>query len=344
MANLMFGANAPKLVRLIIAELQNEAEAKNGNRERTFIEISELAPDEQVRYDAAKNLEDEAMRIEVEKAAQVLRDKRLAVANVVLDHYANAGVVLVFPQAAKQGQSTLAEFWGPAGLTVSVTEKTQVTEEMIDEMLYFTDREKEFTKTDAYNLTNAPCLVYLIKPHNADDYHNDIDNAVLEIVYGSSKCPPGSPDSPAQRLFSQPTKTEMMARLFGSSKTSLQSKIAMAPKKKPGEEEEKKDEEEVVELSGLWAPPNAYTKATAIKLLFPKQYDPIALPQRPPVPPHVAIIFEAFKRREVLDLINEYRSDIIRFGFFSDDNPVNTKLIAKTLPLFEKAIAAGTTL
>lgn len=49
MVNLMFGADAPKLTRLIIEELKNEQLVISGEKDREYIqEITTLSPEEEV--------------------------------------------------------------------------------------------------------------------------------------------------------------------------------------------------------------------------------------------------------------------------------------------------------
>lgn len=58
MVNLMFGADAPKLGRLILEELKKEQAQKDGQAtNRVPLEVTELAEEEQVRHDAAESIE-----------------------------------------------------------------------------------------------------------------------------------------------------------------------------------------------------------------------------------------------------------------------------------------------
>lgn len=45
----MFGADAPRLTRLIIEELNNEAQAQKNEKERVRIPFDQLTPAEQVK-------------------------------------------------------------------------------------------------------------------------------------------------------------------------------------------------------------------------------------------------------------------------------------------------------
>lgn len=101
--------------------------------------------------------------------------------------------------------------------------------------------------------------------------------------------------------------------------------------------------ETCIDVAGIWAPPNALARAIAIKVLFPRIYDPIALPQQEQIPPHVLMAFDCFKRKEILDLGQQYSNSIMRYGFFTSDDPSNATLVAKTADKFEEYISNNST-
>lgn len=228
MVNLMFGANAPKLTRLILEELKKETESVAGTPRTETKEINEYAEEEQARYDVIWAAEAESRRIEEEARAKALHERRLAQANTILETYANMGTILILPKAKDRYVEVMGDLWNAAQLNVSSKEKIRLTEEMLEEMLYFADW--NFPDETMQDILENQSLALLIKPAN-DDVAERIDNAILELVYGRSKEPPGSPDSPAQLLTSV-------------------------------------DEEEGTEFLGVWAPPNNLTKAYAIKVFL----------------------------------------------------------------------------
>lgn len=380
MVNLMFGANSPKLMNLIIDELKKDALVREGAAELVGIEVTDLAPEEQVRFDVIKAIEDEAIRIETEKREQEILERRTAVAEVVIQNLPKFGVIIVFPQAKDIVKSALADLWEPAGLVIHQTEKPRFTEEIVEELLYFA--ETTFSEIDIVNLLSEQTLAYVVKPTDMDGFSANIDEVVTQFVYGSSMCPPGSPDSPAQSLIayvpvpkevaseglrepeplhalvlpSNPSlsafntsQAAMQSRKSIKSKEELRSQLEMLSKTMVhsksmlpgGEESVASIKEGTLEVTGLWVPPNAQTRATAIKLLFPRVYDPIALPEPIPTPPYIAIVFEAYKRKELADLMAEYESEIMHYGFFTDENPDTAELVAKTIQKYEKARATG---
>jgi len=60
MVNLMFGADAPKLTRLISDELKKEQAQQAGQpTDRNPLEVTELAPEEKVRFEVLESKEKE---------------------------------------------------------------------------------------------------------------------------------------------------------------------------------------------------------------------------------------------------------------------------------------------
>lgn len=226
MVNLMFGANAPKLTRLILEELRKETESITGTPRTETREINEYAQEEQARYDVIWAAEAKSRRIEEEARAKALHERRLAQANAILETYAAMGTILILPQAKDHYVEVMGDLWNAAQLNISSKEKVRLTEEMLEEMLYFADW--SFPDETMQDILENQSLALLIKS-GSDEISENMDNAVLAFVYGKSKAPPGSTDSPAQLLISV-------------------------------------DEEEGTELMGVWAPPNSLTKAYAIKV------------------------------------------------------------------------------
>lgn len=103
------------------------------------------------------------------------------------------------------------------------------------------------------------------------------------------------------------------------------------------EEEQMPEEEEEKEIDWqIWTPHDKYSTANAMKVFFQRLTEHYVVPEPPPIPDHIAVSFDAFKRSEVLDIINQYPEDVMRYGFFTSEVPEEAKLIAKTAPKFEQ--------
>lgn len=51
-----------------------------------------------------------------------------------------------------------------------------------------------------------------------------------------------------------------------------------------------------------------------------------------PIPerPHLAIAFDAYKRKDIMEVIDSHREDILAYGYFTSDNFSATELIANS--------------
>lgn len=310
MINLMFGANAPKLTRLITEELKREQAIREGLKTRQEMDIMELAPEEQVRHEALEKerLESEAIELEVKMKA---KNERLnLIVNCILQTFSANGVFVVFPYAMEK-ITMLHDLWETGGIKPGHTEKMSFKNICVEDLLYFTDyrfpdRILELGSANA-------CNCYMVKMEDPENNDN-VDNVILTAVYGTSQQPPGSQDSFALKMRTM---------------------VKTAPKESEnGDQQSEQPEEE--ELDGVWVPPNKQTRALAIYMLFPSHASPHVPPEPEPIPPHIAVAYDAIKRSEVMALVEEYPKDVLRFGFFTDEKPETAKLIAKTVIHFEK--------
>lgn len=65
MVNLVFGANAPLLTRVITDEINKEITARDGFRQRIGMEITDLSEEERLRFEAEQSAIAEKARIKV---------------------------------------------------------------------------------------------------------------------------------------------------------------------------------------------------------------------------------------------------------------------------------------
>lgn len=123
----MFGANAPKLTRMITDEIKKENEVQAGTTERRDMrEIDEYADEEQERYDVENAIVAVARRIEEEKKAKALLEQRTAQANHILETHHSVGTILVLPKAERKYVEVLGDLWADAGLNLSSKDKVSL--------------------------------------------------------------------------------------------------------------------------------------------------------------------------------------------------------------------------
>lgn len=349
----MYGANAPKLTRLIIEELRRENEKIAGTPRPDEREITDLAEEEQVRASIETAKIEAALRIEEQKKAQQLLERRTEQAKCILETYGHIGTILILPRGKLYYNEIMTDLWPVHGLVAHSKEKIRLNPAMLQEILYFADG-FTFPEHVEEELFTEDSFALFIKPGN-DDVSGIIDEVVLELVYGPSKQHPGSPKSVAQLLVQ---KVEDVI------KQKEEEEAAKRAEQEETEEEKLVPSEEgrilylVIynsvllylffvlepkEIICIWAPPNSYTKAYAFKNFFPKVAGPLIMPEPEPTPPHLAVAYDAFKRREILALMEQYPQAVLRYGFFTSDEPGEAQLIAKNPQNFERKLAEAPT-
>lgn len=312
MINLMFGANSPKLTRLILDELKKEeAYASSGLLRETELNPSDFAEEEVERITKVDAVRHEAERLESEKRARELHEMRVECCKSILAAVGMFGVVLIMPHCKSEAPSLLQERYDELRYRVRETAKIKVAEEMLDELEYFADF--RIPDDSVSYMLNDICLIQLIKPQEDDP---NVEQHLLETLYGEPKAPPGDPESLAFKLMKTVT--------------------AVYEKEEGLEGEEAVEEEEEVELIGLWTPSNPYAKAMALKCFFPKHSDQYVPAPPEPIPPYVAACYDAFKRHDVIPLMEQFPKAIMRYGFFTSDIPEEAQLIAKSTHAYEK--------
>ncbi|XP_030752430.1 uncharacterized protein LOC115879656 isoform X3 [Sitophilus oryzae] len=310
MVNMMFGADAPKLTRLITEELKKEQLAQDGqSTDRTPMEVTDLSDEERVRYDAAESIQREIREKEERKIAKELLERRTKECDTILTNVPNFGIVLIFPSAKDKYKEVLHDILDEAGLVLQQTEKVQLDENILQELCYFAKYDEEFPEDYLEDLLAEKSAFLLLKVAARADIE-DIDDAILTMVYGSSKHPPGDPECVARSLIFV---------------------------------EEDIEGQPVKEKNGIWVPPTPEVRATALKLFFPKVTQEFHIPDPEPEPEHIAVVFPLNKKDEVFPIMHQFPNEIMKRGFFSTENAEDTRLIAKSLKQLEKLEAANRT-
>ncbi|XP_074042871.1 uncharacterized protein [Leptinotarsa decemlineata] len=306
MVNLMFGANAPKLTRLIIEELNNEKLAASGEKKRdNILEVTDMTDVEKARYEATESVARKAREKEEAKRAKEIHDRKVAECHNILNNLPGFGVVVIFPNARDKYMEVMSDLIHEAGLSIHQTEKVNMTQEHLDDILYFCEKEDEFDDHSLQDLMARQFLVLLMKPSPGTELE-DLDEAIFTLVYGEPKKPPGSEDCPYQQL------------LF---------------KEEPKEDDD--DSKEHHTLIGIWVPPTKFLKATCLRLFFPKLAKEFEAPPLQETPKHIAVVFDVKKMNEVLQIMNQFPNEIMHYGFFTKETPEDAELIAKSLRKLE---------
>lgn len=78
--------------------------------------------------------------------------------------------------------------------------QVNITKEQLDELSFFSPHEEEFNKDTLDNLLNNQSLMLLLKVHVTVEIE-DIDDVILNMVYGEMRRPPGDSECLYELLF-----------------------------------------------------------------------------------------------------------------------------------------------
>ncbi|CAG9862740.1 unnamed protein product [Phyllotreta striolata] len=303
MTNLIFGTNAPEITRIVLSEVAKEQHAADtGLDQREKLEISQLHPIEVGRFEEAMLAKKLAIEKEEARRLKNIYDRKRKECMNILNNLA-LGVILVFPCATNKYTDCVNDFVKEASCSIFATERAEITMELLDEMFYFYDKEEpafdEITLEEI--LTKKSVLVAIKGSHSADT--SNFEALMCHIVYGkNSQGPPGD-----RYCFYEKTTCEV------------------------------EDEEtgEVQLLPGVWIPHSAFIRATMLRLFFHKFTENFEIPDPGPTPPHYAMVFDTNKIKDALHCMSKWPKQILHYGFFTNENPAEAELVAKSVQRLE---------
>ncbi|XP_037723891.1 uncharacterized protein LOC119556099 isoform X2 [Drosophila subpulchrella] len=86
-----------------------------------------------------------------------------------------------------------------------------------------------------------------------------------------------------------------------------------------------------IRIPPIWVPSDQRTHAALIYTYFRAQTSTFLPPDPVPEPPHIVMIFDAYKKKDLAILLETCRDDIPLYGFFNSDNPQTAVFIANSV-------------
>ncbi|XP_058466424.1 uncharacterized protein LOC131439442 [Malaya genurostris] len=342
--NLMFGTNVPKLINLITEELDIELKSRAEEVERKYYELHELTPEEQEREDARQAIEQEAERIEKEAAIKKRRDYITHVTDEIITNIPDMGISLFMPHVHKEVFKKINEHaekhdlhfkekrlvhLNPKMLEVLHFDCENQLDEEVFEQIFYKDVQAYVWKLQE-DVSRTPedvigeFVQYLTTANEIVDADGNVEKTIPPMI------------EPLEMIYNPNDGSWTIVNKRVSKRTS---KTVTLPEPSPStSSKETADEENCVKMyiPGVWSPTNRRATAALFYLLFRHLTDHFLPPDPIPEPPHICIVFDAYKKRDVFEVVDKYKRDVMAYGYFTTGDPKSAELIAKTTERYSR--------
>ncbi|XP_016976799.1 uncharacterized protein LOC108042843 isoform X1 [Drosophila rhopaloa] len=341
--NIMFGTDVPKLVVMITRMLQSTM-AKESH---VSYEITELQPIELEQQE----VRNKALRLAEEIELAESRRKRLeylhSVTDCIMANLPDIGITVFGPQVNRDMFKKLSEPADPLKIqckdrkvfpilpcdfaTVNFAAENPLAPEVI-ELLY--DKELLMCFWKVEEVLGSPPSVLRQYAHELTketikppDEFNEEEITVPPIIVPLEV----TVDVPE----TEPTKEEQEdqgADQLGDAgegeeaDTEVEASSAPVPVPKPDLKKTK-----TIRIPPIWVPTDQRTHAALIYTYFRTQTSTFLPPDPVPEPPHIVMIFDAYKKKDLAILLETCREDIPLYGFFTGENPQTAVFIANSV-------------
>ncbi|XP_055854560.1 uncharacterized protein LOC129918196 [Episyrphus balteatus] len=364
--NLMFGTDVPRLMKLISDELNNI-----GNTKRTFYDITELQPEEQARRDVIEKAAAEALRKEVEEAKREKLEYLTFVTDEIMKNLPDMGVTIFGPHVSRDVYKKLMEVAETQKMQCKDRRTGPLLPEHFDIINFAC--ENPIDPEVLENMYNKDLLICFWKISETDTrelqdifitYSNELTQT-RKVVLDTGEIDPDQVLPPilnpleikiAKKFDGLPEK-EKPAIVVDKAEFDDPLAEILGDEPLPGEEVEgneeteaqedntKKPEEtgsvasssdaQIILIPPVWVPTDARTHATLIYVFFRAQTSTFLPPDPVPDPPHIVMAFDAYKKKDIFEIVEKNKENVLLYGFFTNDNPETAELIANSLTKYE---------
>ncbi|XP_027839920.2 thioredoxin domain-containing protein 3 homolog isoform X2 [Aphis gossypii] len=338
LVNMIIGTNAPRLMKLIVEELEQYVKFKNGEVQREFISLDTVTNEEQKKLIESENYQKQKTRKE-----KKIRDFRMMKAreHSLKQFSVNIQIqtcIVFFPHTVKyimvekpveDDSEELVKPPEPIMVEKRVCEVANLCASKYEELIVIEDNEVELTEDTLNEL-------FFMEKEFLESFPQELVNQLLsKKVYSVMlSMPIIKHDTAAQEVVTEEENISEPIDLMGVIEQKLSTIIygdgtPLSPSPNSLADVHKTVNESGQKIPSLYTPRNPLSKASALTILFDtfcKDNGYIA-PQ-PPLPQYL-VIFDINKSNIVLPIIEDLEEKVVHYGFFRCADPEKPKLLCK---------------
>nr|XP_016936906.1 uncharacterized protein LOC108015146 isoform X2 [Drosophila suzukii] len=352
--NIMFGTDVPKLVAMITRMLQSTL-AKESH---VSYEITELQPIELEQLE----VRNKALRLAEEIELAESRRKRLeylhSVTDCIMANLPDIGITVFGPQVNRDMFKKLSEPADPLKIqckdrkvfpilpsdmaTVNFAAENPLAPEVI-ELLYDKELLMCFWKVEEV-LGSPPTVLRqyaheltkeTIKPPGEFNEEEITVPPMIVPLEVSVKIPERElleemQDTQDAEQLSE-VKSEHLKEGEEEEEAAETAEDAVPPAEAAAVSRSDQKKTKTIRIPPIWVPSDQRTHAALIYTYFRAQTSTFLPPDPVPEPPHIVMIFDAYKKKDLAILLETCRDDIPLYGFFNSDNPQTAVFIANSV-------------
>ncbi|XP_017851296.1 uncharacterized protein LOC108605985 [Drosophila busckii] len=335
--NIMFGTDVPKLVALITKEL----ELTIAKEPHISYEITELQPIELEQLRIKNEALALAERIELEDSKKKRIEYLRFVTDTIIENLPDIGITVFGPQVNRDMFKKLSEPADPLKIqckdrkvfaitqsdfnTVNFAAENPLPSEVIEYlydkellMCFWKVEESLGTPTSVLKQYEIELTKENIKP--PDEFNEEETILPPLIIPLEVSVVVKVKEKSASEEHSEATETAA----GGSSEEQR-----TASKDSPDKEDAQQFK--LIKVPPIWVPTDQRTHAALIYTYFRGQTTGFLPPDPSPEPPHIIMTFDAYKKKDLMNLVDSCRDDIPLYGFFTSDDTETAAFIANSV-------------
>ncbi|XP_030569471.1 uncharacterized protein LOC115768896 [Drosophila novamexicana] len=324
--NIMFGTDVPKLVAMITRELESTL-AKEPHQ--TY-EITELQPIELEHLRIKNEALELAAKIELEESKRKRIEYLRFVTDSIMENLPDIGITVFGPQVNRDMFKKLSEPADPLKIQCKDRKVFTITENDFNTVNFAA--ENQLPKDVIQHLYDKELLMCFWK---VDETIGTPPNILQQYAHELTKETIKPPDEfNEEETILPPLITDLEITVQVQIEGERQRQKHQINEDSPQADAEPSEDTlhfKAIKIPPIWVPSDQRTHAALIYTYFRAQTAAFLPPDPVPEAPHIIMTFDAYKKKDLMNLVDACKQDVPLYGFFTSDNPQTAVFIANSV-------------